>query len=255
VAECPTFLKLPARAAKPRSRGITHVLDSGLTADGTRAFLGQAAHLVDIVKVGWGIGYVDPSLATRVGICAEHGCPVSLGGTLLEVAALQNRVSELRDWALRIGMTHIEVSNGLRALPDSRKHALVEELAADFVVLAETGAKEGNYPPTPAEWAEEMARDLDAGASWVIAEGRESGTVGLYNPDLGVREGLVSAILAWIPQDKVIFEAPAKSQQAWFVRQLGADVNVGNVAPGSVLSLETLRLGLRADTVSAGALT
>jgi phosphosulfolactate synthase len=255
VPECPTFLDLPARAVKPRSRGITHVLDSGLTPEATRAFLGQTGHLVDIVKVGWGIGYVDPALSTRVGICTDHGCPVSLGGTLLEVAAAQDRVSELRDWALSVGMTHIEVSNGLRALSASRKHALVRELSADFVVLAETGAKEGNYPPTPAEWGEEMARDLDAGASWVIAEGRESGTVGLYHPDQEIREDLVSAILAWIPADKVIFEAPGKSQQAWFVRQLGADVNIGNVAPASVLALETLRLGLRADTVSVGALT
>ncbi len=255
MPECPTFLELPARAAKPRSRGITHVLDSGLTPEATRAFLGQAGHLVDIVKVGWGIGYVDPTLSIRVGICTDHGCPVSLGGTLFEVAALQDRVAELRDWALSVGMTHIEVSNGLRALSASRKQALVRELAADFVVLAETGAKEGNYPPTPAEWGEEMARDLDAGASWVIAEGRESGTVGLYRPDQGIREDLVSAILAWIPADKVIFEAPGKSQQAWFVQQLGTDVNIGNVAPASVLALETLRLGLRADTVSAGALT
>jgi phosphosulfolactate synthase len=254
VPECPSFLRLPARPAKPRSRGLTHVLDSGLTPDGTRAFLGQAGHLVDIVKVGWGIGYVDPLLEERVGICADHDCPVSLGGTLLEVAALQDRVSELRDWALKVGMTHIEVSNGLRALPASRKHALVRELAEDFVVLAETGAKEDDYPPTPAEWAEEMTRDLDAGASWVIAEGRESGTVGLYNADQGIREDLVTTILDWIPPDKVIFEAPGKSQQAWFIRQLGADVNLGNIAPASVLSLETLRLGLRADTAEARAL-
>ena len=255
MPECPSFLQLPARTAKPRSCGITHVLDSGLTPEGTRAFLGQAGHLVDIVKVGWGIGYIDPQLSNRVAICAELGCPVSLGGTLLEVAAIQDRVGELRDWALSVGMTHIEVSNGLRALTASRKHALVRELSADFVVLAETGAKEGNYPPTPAEWAEEMTRDLDAGASWVIAEGRESGTVGLYHADQGIREDLVSAILAWVPAEKVIFEAPGKSQQAWFVRQFGADVNIGNVAPASVLALETLRLGLRADTVSAGALT
>ena len=255
MPECPSFLQLPARTAKPRSCGITHVLDSGLTPEGTRAFLGQAGHLVDIVKVGWGIGYIDPQLSTKVSTCTEHGCPVSLGGTLFEVAAIQDRVGELRDWALSVGMTHIEVSNGLRALTASRKHALVRELSADFVVLAETGAKEGNYPPTPAEWAEEMTRDLDAGASWVIAEGRESGTVGLYHADQGIREDLVSAILAWVPAEKVIFEAPGKSQQAWFVRQLGADVNIGNVAPASVLALETLRLGLRADTVSVGALT
>jgi phosphosulfolactate synthase len=255
VPECPTFLQLPARAVKPRSRGVTHVLDSGLTPEATRAFLGHTGHLVDIVKVGWGIGYVDPALEERVGICTGYDCPVSLGGTLLELAALQDRVGELRDWALKVGITHVEVSNGLRALPVSRKHALVRELAVDFVVLAETGAKEGNYPATPAEWAQEMANDLEAGATWVIAEGRESGTVGLYHPDQGIREELVTAIVDWIPQDKVIFEAPGKSQQAWFVRQLGADVNIGNVAPGSVLPLETLRLGLRADTASAAALT
>jgi phosphosulfolactate synthase len=230
------------------------VLDSGLTPDGTRAFLGQTAHLVDIVKIGWGIGYIDPTLSTRVAICAEHGCPVSLGGTLLEIAAHQDHVSELRDWVLAAGITHIEVSDGLRGLPPGRKLALITELAADFVVLAETGAKEGNYPPTPAKWAEEMARDLDAGATWVIAEGRESGSVGLYHPDHGVRDDLVTAILELTPPDKVIFEAPRKNQQAWFVRQLGADVNLGNVAPASVLALETLRLGLRADTAEGGAL-
>jgi phosphosulfolactate synthase len=252
VAECPTFLRLPARPAKPRSSGLTHVLDSGLTPAGTRDFLSQAGHLVDIVKVGWGIGYVDPTLEERVRICADHDCPVSLGGTLLEVAARQDRVGELRDWALKVGMTHIEVSNGLRAMPAGQKHALVRELAADFVVLAETGAKTGNYPPTPAQWAAEMAADLDAGASWVIAEGRESGTVGLYHPDQGIREDLVSVILDRIPRDKIIFEAPGKSQQTWFIQHLGPDVNIGNVAPASVLSLETLRLGLRADTASAG---
>jgi phosphosulfolactate synthase len=251
VPECPTFLTLPARQAKPRSRGLTHVLDSGLTPEGTRAFLGQAASLVDIVKVGWGIGYVDPAIEERVGICTDHDCLVSPGGTLLEVAAVQDRVSEFRDWALKIGMTHIEVSNGLRAMPASRKHALVRELAADFMVIAETGAKEGNYPPTPAGWAEEMARDLDAGASLVVAEGRESGTVGLYHADQGIREDLVSVILDAIPAEKVIFEAPGKGQQAWFVQQLGPDVNIGNVAPAGVLPLETLRLGLRADTAAA----
>jgi phosphosulfolactate synthase len=253
VPDVPTFLTLPARSAKPRTSGITHVLDSGMTPDATRAFLEQTAHLVDIVKVGWGISYVDPALSVRVSMCQQDGCPVSLGGTLLEVAALQDRVAELRDWAAAIGVTHIEVSNGLCALPESRKQELIAELATDFVVLAETGAKDGSHPPTPAEWAKEMGRDLDSGASWVIAEGRESGTVGLYRADHRIREDVVSAIIGVIPQDKVIFEAPAKNQQAWFIRQLGADVNIGNVAPSSVLSLETLRLGLRADTAEVGA--
>jgi len=251
VADYPTFLSLPDRSAKPRERGITHILDSGLTPVATRSFMEQAAHLTDVVKVGWGIGYIDRMLRARVGIYREFGCPVCLGGTLMEVAALQDRIGELRDWALGVGITHVEVSNGLRALPDSRKHALVTELAADFVVLAETGAKDGSYPVEPADWAAEMARDLDAGAAWVIAEGRESGTVGLYNCDHGIREDLVSTILGTVPQDRIIFEAPAKSQQVWFINQLGADTNLGNIAPGDVLALETLRLGLRADTALA----
>src|SRR5262245_64533832 len=124
VPECPTFLKLPARSAKPRYRGITHELDSGLTPDATQSFLGQTAHLVDIVKVGWGIGYVDPALGTRVGMCRRNGCAVSLGGTLLEVAAMQDRVGELGDWAGGSGIPTIEVRTGLRPLPEEGRHAL-----------------------------------------------------------------------------------------------------------------------------------
>jgi phosphosulfolactate synthase len=252
VPERPSFLRVPDRSAKPRRNGLTYVLDSGLTPDQTRAFLGQAGHLVDIVKVGWGIGYVDPTLEERIALCAAHDCPVTPGGTLLEIAVQQSRLNQLRDWALKLGMTHIEVSDGLRALPPGRKQALIRGLAADFVVLAETGAKSGSYPPTPAQWAEEMLGDLEAGASRVVAEGRESGTVGLYHPTGEVRESLVAGILDRVPADKVIFEAPARSQQAWFVRQCGSDVNLGNVAPAGVLALETLRLGLRADTASRG---
>lgn len=248
MADIPAFLSLPERSVKPRTRGITHVLDSGLTPVETRSFMEQAGHLADIVKVGWGIGYVDRMLRARIGIYREFGCPVCLGGTLLEVTAMQDRVAELRDWALGVGITHVEVSNGLAALPEGRKHALVRQLAEDFIVLAETGSKDESTPVDPAGWAAEMADDLDAGATWVIAEGRESGTVGLYRSDHGVRDEVVAALLSRIPQDKVIFEAPTKNQQTWFIRQLGADANLGNVAPASVLSLETLRLGLRADT-------
>jgi phosphosulfolactate synthase len=248
VADIPAFLSLPERSVKPRAGGVTHVLDSGLTPVETRSFMEQAGHLADIVKIGWGIGYVDRMLRTRVGIYREFGCPACLGGTLLEVAAMQDRVAEMRDWALSVGITHVEVSNGLAALPEDRKHALVRQLSADFIVLAETGSKDESTPVDPAGWAAEMAADLDAGATWVIAEGRESGTVGLYRSDHGVRDEVVAALLRRIPQDKVIFEAPTKNQQTWFIRQLGADANLGNVAPASVLPLETLRLGLRADT-------
>lgn len=244
----PDFLDLPARPPKPRPRGITHVLDKGLTLTATRALVDQVAELIDIVKIGWGIGYVDRLLAQRVAAYAAAGVPVCLGGTLTEIVALQDKVAPYRDWALSVGVTHVEVSNGLRALSTDRKTWLVKELAADFVVLAETGAKDGSYPTSPQEWTDEMARDLDAGASFVVAEGRESGTVGLYAADQGVHEEIVTAITGIVPVDRVIFEAPAKAQQTWFIDVVGPDVNLGNIEPASVLPLETLRLGLRADT-------
>jgi len=144
------------------------------------------------------------------------------------------------------------VSNGLRQLTQQDKTHLIKELSMDFVVLAETGAKDGSYPIEPAGWAEEMARDLEAGAEWVVAEGRESGTIGLYGSDQAVHEDILGAILNRVPAQRVIFEAPVKRQQAYFVAQLGPDVNLGNIEPASVLALETLRLGLRADTAKVG---
>lgn len=249
MSGCPSFLDLPARTVKPRPCGVTHVLDKGLTVAGTEAFLDQTGHLVDIVKIGWGIGYLDPTLPDRVRRYTGHGCGVSLGGTLLEIAALQDRVRELRDWALRTGISHIEVSNGLCALTIERKRALIRELCTDFEVLAETGAKDDTHPCTPEEWADEMAGDLDAGAHWLVAEGRESGTVGIYHDDHDVRGDVITAILRRVPAERIIFEAPAKNQQTWFVRTIGPGANLGNIGPADVLSVETLRLGLRADTV------
>lgn len=248
----PKFLDLPERQGKPRTRGLTHVLDKGLTPAGTEALLEQVADLIDIVKIGWGIGYIDPTVTRRIESYVDAGVPVCLGGTLCEIVAHQDQVGAFRDWALSIGITHVEVSNGLQALSDDRKLGLVKELSADFVVLAETGAKDGSYPTNPEEWAEEMIRDLEAGAAYVVAEGRESGTVGLYGADEAVHEEIVAGILDRIPPERIIFEAPLKAQQTWFITKLGAEVNLGNIEPSSVLPLETLRLGLRADTATAG---
>jgi phosphosulfolactate synthase len=251
--ECPDFLELPTREGKPRSSGITHILDKGLTVAGTEALVAQSAHLMDIVKIGWGIGYLDPTLPTRIRAYTGAGVGVCLGGTLVEIAAMQRRVPQLREWAGRIGVTHLEVSNGLCLLSRDEKRTLIRELSADFVVLAETGAKEGPQPESPAAWAEEMADDLAAGASWAVAEGRESGTVGLYHSNQTVHQEVVAGILNRIPLEKVLFEAPNKAQQGWFVATFGANVNLGNIATSDVLPLETLRLGLRADTAVLGA--
>jgi phosphosulfolactate synthase len=248
VWDQPDFLELPDRSRKPRAAGLTHVLDKGVPPSQLATRLEGVGEFVDVLKVGWGIGYVDRTLKDRVGRCQAAGVLVCLGGTLLEIAVAQGRLAELLAWVAEQGLGAVEVSDGLRHLGPAAKTGLVRELAGEFVVLAETGAKDDGVPVVPEDWVAEMAADLEAGANRVIAEGRESGTVGLYRPDGSVRQDLVGLIVARLPLDRVIFEAPRKAQQAWFVRQLGPEVNLGNVDLDEVLPLETLRLGLRADT-------
>ena len=245
------FLELPDRERKPRRRGLTHVLDKGMTTATLEALLAQTGEMVDVIKIGWGIAYVDPTVKERVALCNAADVLVCLGGTLLEVCVAQDRVDDLRRWAVDLGITAVEVSDGLQAMTPGQKTGLVRTLSADFTVLAETGAKDGRAPVVSEHWLTEMAADLDAGARWVIAEGRESGTVGLYHDDGSVRVELVEAIAARLPVDRVIFEAPRKAQQTWFIHRFGAGVNLGNVPSDEVLPLETLRLGLRADTAGA----
>lgn len=244
----PNFLALPDRAVKPRLSGVTHVLDKGAPISVLEGYLASGAAHVDIVKIGWGISYVDATVRERVAVCKAAGVMVSLGGTLLEIAAAQGRVTELVRWAKAIGVDCVEVSNGLERLTLGRKRALVHALAGDFIVLAEAGAKDAKAPVAAAAWAEEMVADLEAGARWVIAEGRESGTVGLFEPDGSVRVQLVDGLARLVGVQRIIFEAPRKSQQQWFITRFGSDVNLGNIPPEEVLPLETLRLGLRADT-------
>jgi len=249
----PGFLDLPHRDVKPRRRGLTHVLDKGLSIGGLEAVLAQSGHLVDVLKIGWGIAYVDPAVKERVAMCHTADVTVCLGGTLLEVCAAQGQVDELRRWAIGIGVDALEVSNGLQAMPAAQKTDLVRSLSTEFTVFAEVGAKSEDARVEATDWVAEMEADMGAGASWLVAESRESGTVGLYRADGSVRTGLVEAIAARIPIDPVIFEAPKKAQQSWFVSRFGAEVNLGNVPPDEVLPLETLRLGLRADTAVSGA--
>lgn len=250
----PDFLDLLPRVQKPRERSLTHVLDKGLPVDALGFLLDQTSDIIDVLKIGWGIAYIDRSAQRRLALCDAAGVTASLGGTLLEVAAAQDRVGELRAWAADLGVPAVEVSNGLGQLGAAAKSDLIRSLATDFTVLAETGAKDGHPPVVAREWLAEMERDLEAGARWVIAEGREAGTAGLYDEDGRVREDLVEAIIGRIPIDSVIFEAPLKEQQVRFVTRLGPDTNLGNVPTTEVIPLETLRLGLRADTaVMSGA--
>lgn len=245
----PDFLRLPSRGRKPRDRGLTLVIDRGLSLPALEALLEVAGPHVDLVKFGWGTAYVSQGMRAKVTACREAGVRACTGGTLLEIAAAQGKVTEFRHWVASLGIDTVEVSEGSVGLGRGVKRRLISELASDFRVVAEVGSKDPSVRVRPLEWVDHMLRDLDAGASLVVAEGRESGTVGLYGPDGEVREFLVDAILGAVPSDRVVFEAPSRVQQAWFVRRVGPDVNLGNVPADEVLPLETLRRGLRADTV------
>ncbi|BCJ33869.1 phosphosulfolactate synthase [Actinocatenispora thailandica] len=244
----PGFLVLPERSAKPRVSGITHVLDKGMPILMLESFLGQIAQYVDYLKTGWGTAYVDPSITQRIALCSRLGIKTCLGGTLFEICAAQGRLVEFCRWAQKVGLSTLEVSNGLQLMSQKTKSTLIRNLSKDFSVLAETGAKSADVHVDPAQWAGEMESDLESGAELVIAEGRESGTVGLYQKNQAVRSDLVEAISARIPLNRVILEAPQKAQQLWLIQHFGTAVNLGNVSLEEVLPLETLRLGLRADT-------
>jgi phosphosulfolactate synthase len=245
----PGFLDLPARSAKPRVAGLTHVLDKGLSALGLESLIGAAGEYIDFVKLGWGTAYVAGGVKDKVAVCRDAGIDLCLGGTLLEIAVSQGRLDEYVEWIGELGLDHVEVSNGALAMPAGRKQELIAELSTDFGVIAEVGSKQAAPPAVTSEWVAEIAADLEAGASWIITEGRESGTVGVFEPSGAVRAELVDSILEAAPSERIIFEAPVKDQQAWFLRRVGPDANLGNIAPEEVLSLETLRCGLRADTL------
>ncbi len=245
----PGFLSLPYRTPKPRSEGLTHVLDKGLSLFALESLIQTAGDAVDIVKLGWGTSYVSEGVKAKVRLCRSAGIHLSPGGTLLEICEHQGRIPEYARWLQRLGVTHVEVSNGAFGMDTDRKRQLIRMLAPDFTVLSECGSKNPEVEVITADWVAEMTGDLEAGASLLIAEARESGTVGLYLPDGSVRAELVEALVHELPVEKIIFEAPRKDQQAWFIRRLGAVASLGNIPSDEVVALETLRLGLRADTI------
>ena len=245
----PFPLDLPERSVKPRRSGLTHVLDKGLTPSEVAGLLVSGGAYVDVWKFGWGTAYVDPGLGAKLALLAEHGVLGCLGGTLLEVAWAQRRADDLLDWAAGAGFPCVEVSRGVAPMTVDDKHDLIRTAASGFTVLSEVGAKSRTARMAPVLWADEVAGDLAAGATWVLTEGRESGNVGIYRDDGTVREDVVAAVISAGGVGRVVFEAPRKDQQAWFIRRFGAEVNLANIAVGEVLGLETLRLGLRADTI------
>jgi phosphosulfolactate synthase len=250
--EVPDFLDLPPRAPKPRSSGLTHMLDKGLPEQMLASVLEIGGAYIDIVKLGWGTAYVTPQRVARAkaALCHAAGVHVSPGGTLFELAVSQDRTRQFADWCGEIGFDTVEISDGTVDLGAGRRRKLIRSLAADFRVVTEVGCKDSAVNATAADWVRARLDDLEAGASYVIAEGRESGTVGVYDAAGKPRQDLIDALLAAVPPERIIFEAPTKAQQAWFIERLGAEANLGNVAPDEVIGVETLRRGLRADTVA-----
>jgi phosphosulfolactate synthase len=225
------------------------VIDRGLSVAEAAGMLEVAGDSVDIVKLGWGTALVTANLKPKLELFAEHGIPVVLGGTLTEVAIRQGRVDGLIAWLRELGLRHVEVSDGTITLEADVKRELIQRLAREFIVLAEVGSKDADFIMAPYIWVEQIERDLAAGAWKVIAEARESGTAGIYRADGEVRTGLIDEIAHAIDPELLIFDAPRQQQQVWLLKRFGTECSLGNIAPADVLSLETLRLGLRSDTV------
>ncbi|MBS1488586.1 MAG: phosphosulfolactate synthase [Bacteroidetes bacterium] len=240
--------KLPERTAKPRQAGFTMAMDKGLSVREAEDFMSIAAHHVDIVKLGWATSYVTPNLKEKIKVYHDAGVPCYFGGTLFEAFVIRDQFDDYRRVLDEYNLRFAEVSDGSIDLEHDKKLSYISQLAKQVTVLSEVGSKDADKIIPPYQWIELMQSELDAGSWKVIGEARESGNVGLFRSTGEVRSGLVQEILTKIPFEKIIWEAPQKAQQVWFIQLLGANVNLGNIAPNDVIPLETIRLGLRGDT-------
>ncbi len=243
------FLDVPARSPKPRDRGLTHVIDKGMNLREIEGLFDTAGAYVDIVKFGWGTSYVTNNLEKKIALYRSFATPVVCGGTLFEAVYARGKVDEFKRWLEHYRFSHVEISDGTLDIPRDRKLDLIADFGRDFIVLSEVGSKDAEAQYAPYQWVEWIKEELEAGAWKVITEGREGGTAGIYRPTGEMRTGLVDEIAHEIEIDNLLFEAPTKNSQAWFVKQFGPDVNLGNIPPDEVIPLETLRLGLRGDTM------
>lgn len=240
--------QIPERHQKPRAAGLTMVMDKGLSVNEAKNFLSVSHPHVDIVKLGFGTSFVTPNLDEKLEVYASYDIPVYFGGTLFEAFLIRNQFDDFVTLCKDYNIRYIEVSDGSVTIPHAEKCGYIEKLTQHGTVLSEVGSKDTDHIIPPYKWIQLMQAELAAGASYVIAEARESGTVGIYRGTGEVREGLVQEILTQIPAEKIIWEAPQKEQQLYFIELLGCNVNLGNIAPTEVLPLEAMRIGLRSDT-------
>jgi phosphosulfolactate synthase len=225
------------------------VIDRGLSVAAVDGLMETVGSSVDVVKLGWGTALVTANLRPKLERYAAHDVPVVLGGTLTELAIRQGRVDGLIAWLRELRIAHVEVSDGTLALDSQVKCELIRRLAGEFTVFSEVGSKDAEHIMAPYRWVEQIQAELQAGAWKVIAEARETGTAGIFRADGEVRMGLIDEIAHAVDPERLLFEAPRREQQVWFLKRFGKDCNLGNIAPEDVLSLETLRLGLRSETV------
>jgi phosphosulfolactate synthase len=230
-----------------RDGGLTHVIDKGLGPRAWEDILETSGDYIDIVKLGWGTAYVTPNLRRKLEVLA--GKRVVLGGTFFEVVFARGKVDEYKAWLTDLGIDHVEISDGTIEIPRERKLELIAEFARDFTVLSEVGSKDSEVVFAPYEWVQWIKEELAAGAWKVVTESREGGTAGIFRPSGEMRTGLVDEIVHEVDYRDLVWEAPTKASQAWFIKQFGPGVNLGNIPPDEVIPLETLRLGLRGDTL------
>jgi phosphosulfolactate synthase len=241
--------QIPERTKAPRSYGLTMVMDKGMGIQDVKNFLSVSAPYVDLVKLGFGTAYVTHNLEEKLKVYSEHNIPVYLGGTLFEAYLVRNQLDDYIASLKEYGIRYAEVSDGSISIQHADKCKHIERLVKEgLTVLSEVGSKDATHIMPPYKWIEQMSSELSAGSSYVIAEAREAGNIGIYRGSGEVREGLVQEILTRIPAEKIIWEAPQKAQQVYFLDLLGCNVNLGNIAPAEMLPLEAMRIGLRGDT-------
>jgi len=240
--------QIPQRNLKPRDHGITMVMDKGLSVEEARNFMSATHPHVDVVKLGFGTSFVTPNLKEKLEVYRSYDMPIYFGGTLFEAFLIRNQFEDYINVCKEFGVSYMEVSDGSIEIPHAEKCGYIEKLAKVGVVLSEVGSKDAAHIMPPYKWIELMRAELESGSTYVIAEAREAGNVGIYRGTGEVREGLVQEILTQIPEEKIIWEAPQKAQQLYFLELIGCNVNLGNIAPNEVIPLEAMRIGLRGDT-------
>lgn len=239
---------IPERAPKPREKGMTMVMDKGLSIRQAEDMIDISGEYIDIIKLGFGSSYVTPNLEKKIEVYRNSKIPFYFGGTLLEAFIARDRFDDYLKLIEKYKLTHAELSDGSITIEHDEKLSLIRRLSKHATVISEVGSKEEGIIIHPNKWIEMMEREIQAGAWKVIAEARESGTVGIYRPNGKAHVVLINKIISRVPPDKIIWETPNKSGQVYFINLLGANVNLGNISPTEVIALESLRIGLRSDT-------